>query len=279
MTSSNPPPDAEALFLAELPVIEEAIRFVCRRNHCRGDEAEEFASQARLKLIESDYAVFRKFAGRSSLRTYLSIVLQRLFLDHRRQRWGTWRPSAAARRLGRTAVRLDILVHRDGRTLDEAIEVLRTNEGVGLRPDELYGLARRLPERMPRRMEGDDGLADLSVSTAVVEGQALSGEQAQRRRSLQAALRRLLQALPAEDRLILRLRYEDDLPVRRIADSVKLEDKPLYRRFERLLAQLRGALESAGFGARDVAELLGGDCWDAEAVEGNGKSRGESVHS
>jgi RNA polymerase sigma factor for flagellar operon FliA len=42
-----------------------------------GVEADDFASHPKLKLIEDDYAILRKFQGRSSLRTYLTVVIER----------------------------------------------------------------------------------------------------------------------------------------------------------------------------------------------------------
>ena len=50
------------------------------------------------------------FEGRSQLRTYLITVVQRHFLDDRNARWGKWRPSSIARRIGPIAVLLDLLV-------------------------------------------------------------------------------------------------------------------------------------------------------------------------
>ena len=67
-----------------------------------------------LKLIDDDYQILRGFRERSSLRTYLSTVVERLFLDYRIRQWGKWRPSAQARRAGALAVRLEALLHRDG---------------------------------------------------------------------------------------------------------------------------------------------------------------------
>ena len=55
---------AEALFLAELETTERAIRFACRRASFFGADAEDFGSYVKLKLIENDYGVIRKFEGR-----------------------------------------------------------------------------------------------------------------------------------------------------------------------------------------------------------------------
>ena len=74
--------------------------------------------------------MLRRFEGRSSLTTYITVVVQRLFLDRRNRLWGKWRPSAEARRLGPTAVLLERLVSRDGWSAEQALETLRVNHGV-----------------------------------------------------------------------------------------------------------------------------------------------------
>jgi RNA polymerase sigma factor for flagellar operon FliA len=62
----------------------------------------------------------------------------------------------------------------------------------------------------------------------------------------------------AEDRAILRLRFHGDATVVSIARALGLEQRPLYRRIEALLARLRAALEAAGVDAESAAELIGG---------------------
>ena len=68
----------DQLYLANVETIEGAIRFVCRRHRLGAPDAEEFAATVRLKLIDDDYAVLRKFQHRSSLRTFLVTVVSRL---------------------------------------------------------------------------------------------------------------------------------------------------------------------------------------------------------
>ena len=64
-----------ALYLAHRSVIESAIRFVCRRRGLRGDEAEEFAADVRLRLVESDYEILRKFQA-AAASDHLTVVIQ-----------------------------------------------------------------------------------------------------------------------------------------------------------------------------------------------------------
>ena len=243
------------MFEAALPEIEEALAFVCRRQRCRVDEAEEFASYAHLKLIEDDCAVLRRFKGQAEFKTFLVAVIHRRFIDFRRERWGTWRPSAEARRLGPMAVKLDRMLTRDGFSLDEAIETMATN-GCEASREDLRCIAERLPRRARRRMEGEEALADLAIPPSEVEASLMGEERGRRVGEVRRAIESVVARLPDEDAIILRLRFDDGLTVGRIAKLLGLPEKPLYRRIERLLAVLREELMAGGVTAQDVAELL-----------------------
>ncbi len=245
--------EARQLYLRELPTIDGIVRIACRRRGAGMDE-EDFASLVKLKLIEEDYAVIRKFSGRSSFRTYLTIVIQRFLLDQRVREWGRWRPSAEARRLGGPAVALERLLHRDGLTFEEACAVFarrspRTPRAL------LETLVGRLPVRRQRPVHsGAPKEGDLTLDASVVERPAL---QADRERIADRTARMLEEAiagLDAEDRLLLRLRFQEDLTVVSVARSVGAPRRQVHKRIRRLLDELRAALESRG--------LDRGTAWD-----------------
>jgi RNA polymerase sigma factor (sigma-70 family) len=244
------------LFESHLPLVERLLRSVCRRNAFPPDESEEFASWAKLRLIDGDYAVFRKFEGRSSLPTYLATVVANLFRDYRIHRWGKWRPSAEARRLGTVAVQLETLTSRDGRSLAEAIAVLRTNFGVTRPAAELEALAARLPARAPRRFEGEEVIERLRAPEAADEG-VREGERRALAARAETAVSRALGGLEPEERLLLKLRFADGLAVVDIARLLGVPAKPLYGRLERALAGVRRDVERAGLAASEVLALLG----------------------
>jgi len=54
------------VFTSELAAIERIIGRVAAQHHLRDADAEDFASHVKMKLIENDYAIVRKFEGRSS---------------------------------------------------------------------------------------------------------------------------------------------------------------------------------------------------------------------
>lgn len=248
--------DPSALFEQHLPLVERVLGSIGARR-CRSvDEAEDFASWARLKLLEEDCAILRKFRGRSSLKTYLVTVIQNLFRDYRIAKWGKWRPSAKAKRLGVDAVRLEILLYRDGLSFDEAAETLRRNHGVRVSLSELAELAGVLPPRVPRRTVGE-GALDTVADDGKVDSRIRDGERKEAAERAERALSGALDGLDPEDRLILKMRYEDGFTVAAVARALGLDQKPLYRRIERCLVALRSGLEERGVVAEMVTELLG----------------------
>src|SRR5207302_5074667 len=136
--------------LSNLDAIDRAIAYVCHRNHLSPQEGEEFNSEVKTKLIEGNYAVLRKFEGRSSFSTYMTTVIQRLFFQYRVQMWGKWRPSAEAKRMGDKGITLERLLTRDGYTFGEVVEVLTTGAEPAFTRVELERMYIRLPSRMPR---------------------------------------------------------------------------------------------------------------------------------
>ena len=245
----------EAMFAASLEVVESVTRYVCQRHRLLAVEAQDFGSDVKAKLIENDYEAFRKFQQRSSLRTYLTIVIQRTYLDYRNHVWGKWRPSAEARRLGDVALRLETLIVRDGFSFDQACEHLRTNEGVAATDSELVAIFVRLPLRTRRATVDDEG-QEIADPTSQIEDQVLFKERQAAARRILDALTNAVRALGDQDRLILRLRFQDGLAIANIARALHLEQKPLYRRFEALLHQLRQALEAGGIDAAEARDIV-----------------------
>jgi RNA polymerase sigma factor (sigma-70 family) len=247
--------DPEKLLLDHLPHLEKVIAHVCRRSRFRKEEAEDFASTVKVRLIENDYAILRKFQGKSSLKTYLTVVVNNLMLDYQNHRWGKIRPSAEAGRLGDVAVRLERLITREELTFDQACEVLRTNEKVELSWQELLRLAVRLPTRYARRVEGEERLAEIPAPDGRADARIVDHERQALRRKAFEALRTAREALSPDDQFLLKLSL--DLKVSDIARTRRLDQKALYRQLDRIKKTLREALEKAGIRRQDIGEIFG----------------------
>jgi RNA polymerase sigma factor (sigma-70 family) len=253
---SDSAPAGERQFIEALPLINSIIDRLCRQNCLPGGDRDEFRSIAMLKLIENDYEVLRRFRGTSTLRTYLLVVLQRVLLDHRTRQWGKWRPSTEARRRGAVAIRLEQLISRDGMALEEALANLRTNHGVHESPETLRAIASQLPTRYRVRLEPEDSLVDAVDGQPLPDAVIEQGDNRACATSVRAALRATVTALPAEDRLILKLRFADGLQIVEIARLLRIDARPLYRRVERILGQLRAQLREQGIDREAARQLL-----------------------
>jgi len=248
--------DYQRLLLDHLDLVDQIVRTIGRRRHLSATEQDDFASFVKLRLVDDNYAILRKFQNRSTLWTYLATVIERLSLDFCAEKWGRWRPSAMADRLGPVAVLLERLVTRDSHTLDEAIEIVRTNHDVALTYAELRRMWDQLPARVRTTEVGEEAAAGVSsneTSESIVE----DADRRDRLERLQRALAAAFDQIAAQDRVIIALRFDQDLSMVQIAKLTGSSVPTLHRRLDKSVKQLRLALTHAGFDPRDVVSLLG----------------------
>jgi RNA polymerase sigma factor (sigma-70 family) len=261
------------LFGANLKLIDRVIAGVCRRSGLRDADAEDFASTVKIALMENDYAILRSYEARSSLGTFLTIVVQRLLASERTRLWGKWHPSAEAQRLGPAAVLLDKLLTRDGRSIDEAIPFVRALDP-SLDCAAVLALAARLPQRAPRprlvalpEFEDDD-----LVAAERADGRASLAEARKTSEQAGRVVRETLAAMPLEDRMIIRFRFGGGLSIADTARMLGLDQRPLYRRMEALLRRLRDALESEGLNADVIGDVISAAATEGVDFDLNGKN-------
>ena len=249
------PDSPGGLFLAHRAVIESAIRFVCQRRRLRADDAEEFAAGVRLRLVESDSEILRKFQGRSTLQTYLTVVIQRLALDYQAARWGRWRPSAIARAAGPAGVRLEQLMVRDQVPMADALATVESEMG-GVDTARLRALAARFPLRTRRQYVGEELLEAIAAESADAERLLVRADEASRFDRVKSRLAELVYALDPADRLVLQLKFEKGMKVAEIARLQQADQKRLYRHIQEVLGRLRSILEAEGLDAEAVRSML-----------------------
>lgn len=244
-------------FLAvNLSLVDKVIDGVCRRARLRGADAEDFASSARLALIEDDYSVLRKYEGRASLATYLAVVFERLLSDARVRQFGRWYPSAEATRMGAAGVLLETLIRRDRRTLDEALPLVLSLDPLATRGD-LESMLTRLPERLPRPHAVDfQALPETLASRETADAALLDADVCRISDRVSRTVRHTLAGFAADDRALVRMRFVAGLSIADIARMTRRPQRPLYRRFEELLDRLRKALRLAGLTVHDVSSVV-----------------------
>lgn len=254
--------DSQDLLRANLPMVERLVRFVCQRARVVGADVDDFDSTVKLALIENDYAVLRAWEGRSSLATYLTVVIQRLLADERFRTLGRFRPSTEAKRIGDDGVMIETLLHRDARSVAEAAEIAK------LPAAEVEAIAARLPERpAPPRLVALPDDVDVAARDRAddYELRELSDRAG-------AAIRRAIESLPVRDRMLVRLRFIRKMSIADIARILQVPQRPLYRRLEHVLVIMRRALADAGIDAGSAEELIGSAAVALDFGLGSGKN-------
>jgi RNA polymerase sigma factor (sigma-70 family) len=243
--------DAATLFRDNLALIDRAVARVCRRANLQGADADDFASEAKLALMENDYEILRPYRGECGLETFLTVVIQNLLSDARDRTLGRFRPSAEAKRLGSQAVALERLVMRDGRLLEEVLPI------VNLSRKEAEALLDRLPARAVRARTVDLDIVDPESHPSAdrADERILTAEAERVAAETNRVIREAMAGMALEDRTILRMHYAQNMSVADISRILRLPQRPLYRRLETMIAQLRRALTKAGLDAGAVADL------------------------
>lgn len=243
------------------------------------------------ELQAQDFRRLRHFghspsANPCSFDTWLKLVVRNLYFDWFRHLHGRKSLPKEIQKLPALDQRVFKLVHWEGYSAQEAFEVLRGQEnGLAftifiqklanveslLSPINRAKIRRDIERsRGPISLDAEDtgppieAKAETKVRTP--EDEALLQE----RRS---ALWKLVEALPAEDRLILRLRFFEGLTAKQIARAVGTpEPMAIYRRIERICHGLRQRAESVGLEALllegDLAELADTPELEPETREG-----------
>ena len=256
-TEPSGPPEVreDALLLAR----RIAYR-ICRRYAVGTSDAEDIASEILLKLIENDYAVLRRFRGESSLEGYLGMVVHNHFRDWRIKRWGKWRHSTMAKRLGGAALLLDCLITRDGLSAVDAVETLLTRDDIEESRQQLEEIAEQLPRRQPRaRIEGgEDSQIHLNraIGSEDPEQRLMDAELGKVQQNVRSTLNDALADLSDEDRLILQLKFFESAKIVDIARMIGVEQKRLYPRIKSIELSIRRKLTAAGISAEAVKQLI-----------------------
>ena len=242
---------------ANVTLITRIAIQAARRHRLPPQDRQELLSIFWTHLAKDDCRVLRQFRGSSGIATYLRTVIDRVVLDMRTSSWGKWRPSARARRLGAPAEAFERLVIRDGCAPEEAHTLLRAMMGPAVPTDLVDSLAGQRPAQ--RRLVSLDRASAHRATTADPFAALLDQRRERHGRVLGLHLRQTVGALPADDRLLIRMRHELGLKVSQIAAMLGADQKRLYRRFQTIHGRLRSALAAAGISARDVAEVTSGE--------------------
>lgn len=245
-----------ARFLAHLDFIHKAARRAARQRGLDTAEIEDFESELHLKLIANQYEVVRSFRDRSAFTTFLVSVIEHALLDHLDKRWGKWRASAVARRLGENAVLIERMVRGRGLSIDETVARLAAS-GTPMTRDQVLDIVAFLPVRVERRSAGESGLESLPSPHGDPATDLEESERQRTARMIEARLGAALARLPADDRLLLFLVFVRGFSIPEVAALWGGPARPLYTRFQKCKSALRRDLEASGLDRAAWQEFFG----------------------
>jgi len=250
--------DCQELLRSNLALVERLVRFVCQRAQVVGADVDDFASTVKLALIENDYSVLRAWEGRSSLATYLTVIIQRMLADERFRTLGRWRPSSEAKRMGESGILLEMLIRRDERTLAEAVPMVRAIDDT-LTAGDVEAMAARLPIRQSRirLVELSPAVAEKAADQNEADARVAEEETRRLSRQTSSVISSLIASLAIRDRMLLRLRFVSMMSIADVALILQVPQRPLYRRLEQILASFRRSLLEENVDAGSAEELIG----------------------
>ena len=247
------------------------------------DEAALFVLEA---IRADDWRRVRTYAGRARFSTFLTVMVGRLLEDFSRSKYGRFRVPTWVRRLGPLWEQVFRLLCEERRSRDEVLAVL-AGAGPDDRPEtaveECIGvILAETPDCGRRRMEAvamdpadieaetdgswgepaatPEALASARQQAELLEavGSLLHGGDPRQDAGMAHGLAAVVgnrAALGDEDRLLLRMVYQDGLTVSAAGRRLGWEVDVTHRRLRQVLRRLRQAMTDAGL-EKPLREIL-----------------------
>lgn len=240
--------------------------------------AEEAALVVMDGLRADNWRRIRDYKGRASFSTFIGVLAVRLMEDFARSRFGRPRPPAWLKGLGAMWKKLYNALCLERLHPDEAVEVLCQNEST-IRKKEIENAAFEILARIPHcgAHQGLETVYDESDSAVITEAEGVKTETVLEKQQVELVFKTLLEIvlavdLPAdattlldkykklkinlkqEERLLLKLCYQEDLSVAAAGKMIGMNRFQAHGRMKRLLSRLRDEFERVGLG--DELRLL-----------------------
>jgi len=225
-------------------------------------------------LTKNNFKKLRLFKSqgrkqKTKFATWLVLVAKNLCVDWYRKNNGRIRLIRAIDRLSQIDQRIFKLIYLDGNVYSHAFEVLHTDDHIQLKVSDFYRSISRIDKALTskkyEKLAANLNRHRLKISVDDVEkfhaqSQKMElpnkvGERPDVEFQRKESLRELLQAinkLPAQDKLIIRLWFEQGLTAKEISAVMKYEKSDfIYLKIKRVLASLKRKLESLDFTFND----------------------------
>jgi RNA polymerase sigma factor (sigma-70 family) len=238
--------------VASQEVLQRIDKVSKRRFHDE-NEAEECALYILEGLREENCRRLRSYEGRSSYNTFLCTLINSLASDFYRKRYGRKRIPKAVSKLGAWAEALYQLVCWKSHSVSDAYEIFCLHQGYNQTfdtfLDEMEPVLKAPCPKDPKVVSLDDpeGHTDhlSDANQDPFEAMLEKLDQERRIRAL-GIIRDATSALPDEDQILLKLRFEADKPLPQIGLVLGLSENAARKKLKSILTHFKAQLLSVG---------------------------------
>lgn len=251
--------EAKRLFVSNLTVTNKIIEKYCRMHNVRGNEVDDCRSYVYEKLIDNDYKKIREFKGNSSYKTFITVVITRILIDRKRLSSRKWKPSKKAIEIGKEAVILEELVYCKDCSFEEAYNILTTNHNIPIDRDKAYEIVTQLQGRNIRRKrhkkveidENGYGIHSISPEEAAIDEENLKIKE-----QLYIIIKEMHESLSNEERLLLKMRFEDDISISKIARILKMNRSDVDKKLKAIIRRFKDKILTKGISIDSIRDIL-----------------------
>ncbi|MBM4055219.1 MAG: sigma-70 family RNA polymerase sigma factor [Planctomycetes bacterium] len=252
--------DARNLFESNIDLTQKIVRKYCYKHNLTDDAADEYCSHVYEKLIENDFKKIREFKGKSSYKTYLTVVISRILIDKIRS-GGRWTSSQKALKLGKNAIMLEELIFRNNYSFDQAYNTLTTIHNASISREKAYEIVTELQRKRvlgvrPKETELAENISDEKVSSP--DSAAENEEILNKKNLLNNLLKEINMSLSNEERLLLKMSFEDGIKVSAIARALKKERSYIDSKIGSILQKFKKEIVSKGMDTNDIKDIIRG---------------------
>jgi len=242
--------------------------------------AEEAVLAAVDGLSKDDWQRLKNYKGQASFKSYLTVLVVRLFEDFSRKRFGRVRPPAWVKSLGGVWPKLFVALCLERLGVDWAVEVVHQRDESQTKKkieEAAFTLLARMPncgaqtgettfddctENQMAAGTGGSSAGDRSYETKesvqLIEDvfSAICGEDsAIDSKVIQEQFSRLKILLTSEERLLLKLHFQDGMNITRAGRMLELNRFQVHGKMKRLMERLRAEFERVGL-AEEIRQML-----------------------
>lgn len=229
--------------------------------------AEEAALSVIERLEEDNWKRVRAYRGRATFSTYLQVLTGRILEDFARSRFGRVRPPSWVKVLGGIWSKLFSALCLERLQVTEAVEVVFQRQSISSRKEieeaayTILGKISGCGSEHGLEVEYDEIRTESSAvhfrPVSLIEDKELrevlteilglrAGEEVLLQEKNIARLKKVKITLLPEEKLLLRLCFQDDLSVAGAGKMIGLNRNQAYGKMRRLLTRIRNAFKQAG---------------------------------